>query len=180
MNRNNFVVFPTLLLTAFLPVAHAAPKADPPAQLLRDMQIRADSAAGAADQLWALLNLTPHTADSQLDGLSALREAVNAMGRDASKLEAERDKLSALEQQALDRVLPLLREDASDTTNAIESFNGDHTPEFPNSAEAGYAEDIRVRSEKMASTLHTFLTMEHLREKESRAEVVISGGGNQH
>ena len=178
MNRNSFVVFPTLLLTSFLPLAHAAPKADPPAQLLRDMQIRADSAASAADQLWALLNLTPHTADSQLEGLSTLREAVNAMGRDAAKLDAERDKLSSLEQQALERVLPLLRADASDTTKAIESFNADHTPEFPNSAEAGYTEDIRVRSQKMASTIHTFLTMEHLRQKESHAEAVISGAGN--
>jgi hypothetical protein len=178
MKLNSFVVFPTLLFASFLPLAHAAPKAAPPAQLLRDMQIRADSAASAADQVWALVNLSPHTAESQLGGLSAMREAVNAMGRDAAKLEAEHDKLSSLEQQALDRVLPLLQADASDTTKAIESFNSDRARELPNSAEAGYTEDIRVRSEKMASTIHTFLTMEQLRQKESHEELVISGAGN--
>jgi hypothetical protein len=183
MNSGNLVIFPTLLLTSFLPVAFAAPKADPaaqllPAQLLKDMQLRADSAASNADQLWALITMTPHTADSQLEGLGALREAVNAMGHDATKLDAERDKLSPLEQQALDRVLPLLQAEASDTSGAIESFNNDRSRELPNSAEIRYADDLRVRSEKIASTLRTFLTMERLHQKESAAEAAISGAGN--
>jgi hypothetical protein len=179
MSKNNFGVFPTLLLTSFLPLAHAAAKtADPPVQLLRDMQTLANDASIAADQLEALINLSPHTAESQLSGLGVLREKVNAIGRDVVKLEEERARLSPLEQQALDRVLPLVQADARDTSSAIQSFNSDHHPDLRNPAEAGYTDDIRVRSDKIASTLHSFLTMERLRQKESAAEAAVSGAGN--
>ena len=75
-----------------------------------------------ADQMEILvrsdLDWTTHAAY-----LESVKTHVNRLGEIISKLESERDQASPWQQQTIDRVLPMLREIAANTTNAIEHLN---------------------------------------------------------
>ena len=75
-----------------------------------------------ADQMEILvrsdLDWTTHAAY-----LESVKTHVNRLGQIISKLESERDQASPWQQQTIDRVLPMLREIAANTTNAIEHLN---------------------------------------------------------
>jgi hypothetical protein len=58
--------------------------------------------------------------------LDPVKEHVNDLGRTIAKLQAERSQGSPLQQQAIDRAVPLLREIAQNTTDAIEHINKNH------------------------------------------------------
>jgi hypothetical protein len=57
------------------------------------------------------------------DYLERVKEHINRLGAITQKLEAERDKASPWQQETIDRVVPLLRELATNTTNAINHLN---------------------------------------------------------
>ena len=55
--------------------------------------------------------------------LEGVKEHINHLAAIIEKLQAERDKASPWQQQAIDRVIPLLHELATNTTNAINHLN---------------------------------------------------------
>jgi hypothetical protein len=55
--------------------------------------------------------------------LESVKEHVNQLGRIAKQLEEKRDSASPWQQQAIDRMLPVLRELATNTTAAINHLN---------------------------------------------------------
>lgn len=55
--------------------------------------------------------------------LESVKEHVNRLATIVEKLQAERDKASPWQQQTIDRVVPLLHEVATNTTNAINHLN---------------------------------------------------------
>ncbi|HEY4045275.1 MAG TPA: hypothetical protein VGM27_00290 [Acidobacteriaceae bacterium] len=55
--------------------------------------------------------------------LEQVKEHINRLAGIIQKLQAERDKASPWQQQTIDRVIPLLRELATNTTNAINHLN---------------------------------------------------------
>jgi uncharacterized membrane protein YgaE (UPF0421/DUF939 family) len=77
--------------------------------------------------------------------LSDAREkaAVNDMGKVVEKLEASRNSASQWQQQAIDRMVPLLKELASNTTAAINHLNEERNR--PTSGE--YADYLRQNSQ---------------------------------
>ncbi|MGC4051360.1 MAG: hypothetical protein QM757_18535 [Paludibaculum sp.] len=74
------------------------------------------------------------------------------MGKEIATLEAERDTLQPWEQQAIDKVQPLLKEAAANAEEAIEYFNNNHnflwSPRY-----RGYAEKVKKDSYEIAKTL---------------------------
>lgn len=75
--------------------------------------------------------------------LDTMKEDVNDMGKIVAKLEASRDSASQWQQQAIDRMIPALKELASNTTAAINHLNQERTR--PTSGK--YADYLRQNSE---------------------------------
>lgn len=59
--------------------------------------------------------------------LESVVEHVNQLGRTTAKLQAERGEASTWQQRGIDRILPLLRELADNTTAAINHLNKNQT-----------------------------------------------------
>ena len=66
--------------------------------------------------------------------LVRIKENINSMGEDAKRLQELRPAAAPWQQQAIDRIVPLLTEMASLTESAIEYLNAEpnklHTPEY--------------------------------------------------
>jgi hypothetical protein len=75
-----------------------------------------------ADQMQGLLrNDVSWQAHATL--LSSVKEHVNQLGRTTAKLQAQRGEASTWQQRGIDRIVPLLRELADNTTAAINHLN---------------------------------------------------------
>jgi hypothetical protein len=66
--------------------------------------------------------------------LSRIKDHVNNTGRIVAKLQEEREEASPWQQQAIDRMVPMLKEIAANTSAAIEHLNQNHerpgTPDY--------------------------------------------------
>jgi septal ring factor EnvC (AmiA/AmiB activator) len=179
MNKSIFTVSAVLLASLTLPAAQGATKvvSAPAKETLQDVRSLAIASADEADALNAMINDAKVSPDSQAAKLMALRDDINHIGRDISRLEAEHGSLSDSEEQAVSRVVPLLRAAASDTSQAIAYFNNNKTHLW-GSEDAAYAERIYKASEKVADTLKNCLKYEKLRDEESAIGSQLSTGMN--
>lgn len=86
-----------------------------------------------ADEMTSLLH-SDVSWESHAAMLSRIKEHVNNMGKLVAKLEQERQEASPWQQQAIDRMVPMLKEIAANTTAAIEHLNQNHerptTPDY--------------------------------------------------
>jgi hypothetical protein len=90
-----------------------------------------------ADQMTEFLHNPTLSWQIQADMLNQIKTHVNALGRTIAKLETERSQGNAVQQEAIDRAVPLLRELGKNTTEAIDHINRDqnhpvsgHYPEY--------------------------------------------------
>jgi hypothetical protein len=123
-----------------------------------------------ADQMTGLLH---SDVDWQLHAamLNKVREHVNDLGKTITKLEAERSHANRLQQQAIDRAIPLMRELAANTTDAIEHLNknqirpvsGDY-PEYLD-ANANTAHELARLIDATAEYGHTRNKLEKLQQE---------------
>jgi DNA repair ATPase RecN len=119
-----------LILTSILQppslwsVARKAPNADVAAEL-DAAKAEAAELARDADEMTALIR-NDVSWESHADALTRIKEHVNNMGKIVAKLESERDEASPWQQQAIDRMTPMLKEIADNTTAAIEHLNANH------------------------------------------------------
>ena len=97
-------------------------ESDQLAQLLGEARNEASELAKDADETESLIR-TDASWQSHADMLESVKEHVNNMGRIIDKLTATRSSGSELQEQAVDRILPLLRELAANTTAAINYLN---------------------------------------------------------
>ena len=173
MTRICFWATATVLMALPLSHAQASPRkvvaitvSDEGVQTLQDLQASAAKLANDADQFKMMVNNPDLDSQSQEPRLAALREEINAMGREMHKLEAERDDLALWEKQAIDQTLPLLKDSAANTENAIKYFN-DNRPHLWTSAEyRNYAGQVWKDSEQMAKDLKNNLELAKLRGEE--------------
>jgi uncharacterized protein Yka (UPF0111/DUF47 family) len=91
-------------------------------RLLADARDKAAELAKDADDMESLTRSNVSW-ESHADMLNLIKEHVNDMGRIAAKLEASRDQASPWQKQAIDRMLPLLRDIANNTTAAVNHLN---------------------------------------------------------
>lgn len=86
-----------------------------------------------ADEMTALLH-NDVSWESHAAMLNRIKDHVNNTGKIVAKLEEERQEASPWQQQAIDRMVPMLKEIAANTTAAIEHLNQNHvrptTPDY--------------------------------------------------
>jgi hypothetical protein len=96
------------------------------AQVLDEARMEAAELAKDADETESLIR-TQASWETHADMLDRVKEHVNNMARIVQKLESERSSGSELQEQAVDRTLPLLKELAANTTAAINYLNQNKT-----------------------------------------------------
>ena len=92
------------------------------AQTLAEAGTEAGELARDADETESLIR-TDASWQTHAEMLERVKEHVNNMARIIQKLESERSSGSELQEQAVDRMLPLLKELAANTTAAINYLN---------------------------------------------------------
>jgi hypothetical protein len=83
-----------------------------------------------ADQVTGLLH-SDVSWQAHVTLLTAVKAHVHNLGQTIAKLQAERSQASTLQQQAIDRSVPLLRELASNTTDAMGHPSVSSNPYWP-------------------------------------------------
>jgi hypothetical protein len=111
----------TLLPPALWSVARNPPNAEVAAQL-DAANTEAAELARDTDEMTSLLH-NDVSWESHAAMLSRIKDHVNNMGRIVAKLQEERVEASPWQQQAIDRMVPMLKEIAANTTAAIEHLN---------------------------------------------------------
>ena len=181
MTRMSFSIASALLIASSLSMAQAAGaksnSATAAKETLKDIEESALAATDEAEHLEQFIANPAFSPESHLDKLMALKEEVNKMGREAGTLEAERDSLAPWEQQALDKTMPLLKEAAANTTNAIEYFNENKSHLWADNYHE-YASHILRDSEQIAKTLKDYLKYAKAHDQERQLEQSLGVGGN--
>ena len=107
--------------------------------------------------------------------LETMKEDVNDLARSVEKLNAARDSASSWQQQAIDRMMPLMKELASNTTAAI-----NHLKEQPTRPTSGsYAEYLKQNSEtarELTDMISSFIQYGQTRAKLGRLEQKLEIG----
>lgn len=111
-----------LSLSLPTPVFALRAESDQLAQLLGEARIEAGQLAKDADETESLIR-NDVSWQTHAEMLESVKEHVNNMGRIIDKLTATRSSGSELQEQAVDRILPLLKELAANTTAAINYLN---------------------------------------------------------
>ena len=111
----------TLLPPTLWSVARNPPNTEVAAQL-DAANAEAAELARDADEMTSLLH-SDVSWESHAEMLSRIKDHVNNMGRIVAKLQEEREEASPWQQQAIDRMVPMLKEIAANTTAAIEHLN---------------------------------------------------------
>jgi hypothetical protein len=134
--------------TIFLPSASAIQRKPPSGAVAAELDLAKQQSfelARDADEMTALLR-DDVSWQTHADMLNRIKNHVNNMGRIVAKLESEREEASPWQQQAIDRMIPLLKEIASNTTAAIEHLNQNHLRPV--------SEDYRDYLQENADTAH--------------------------
>jgi hypothetical protein len=173
MTFQKFALAVPVLLSLSLPLAQARGKAnfggpaDDSRQTLKDMRISALAVENEAAELTGIIAQPQSSPESTLSRLIVLKDEVNKMGKELSRLEAERQALPDWEQRAVDKTLPLLQATAANTQGVIEFYN-DNRSHLWTAAGRGYADRIYDESKQIAATLHDYLKYDKLSRQEHR------------
>jgi hypothetical protein len=180
MTTKNIFITAAMLITLSLPLAQAGvgvPGTITVAELARETaakktltraQASARAVADEADQLRRIAN-PMFSPDSHRGTLAALKGKVNRMGQEISSLRVERESLAPWEQQAIDKILPLLQSTAENTESAIQYFN-EHGDRLWMKTYRDYADRIRQGSDEIAKILKNYLKYDELRDQEVYVE----------
>ncbi len=125
-------------------------------ETLKDLRLSASTAAGLAERLQMLAENPEVSSDTHYTSLMDLRHDVNTMGKEVAALEAQRSALEPWEQDAVDKVVPLLKETAQNTQSAILYFNANRAHLWT-AAHKDYNENVERDSNEIAKTLETYL-----------------------
>jgi hypothetical protein len=174
MKRIQSVTASAVVILLCLPEIQGAPKQ-------RDISPATDAKAtfGDIDQLSGIISDTAfelrdmaksmRDPEIQQEGLAVLREDVNKIGRELQSLEAKRESLSTWEAKALDQTIPLMKDVADNTEQAIQAFNSQPLHLFA-SPYTDKTDRIGKDARKVATLLHDCLKLADDREKEQRLE----------
>lgn len=123
--KNHFIIgtlVTVLSLSLQTRVFALRPESDQLAQLLAEAQSEAGQLARDADETESLIR-SDVSWQTHAEMLESVKEHVNNMGRIVDKLTSTRASGSELQEQAVDRILPLLKELEANTTAAINYLN---------------------------------------------------------
>ncbi|MGA8529140.1 MAG: hypothetical protein WB622_05450 [Acidobacteriaceae bacterium] len=137
-HRWRLIHAPLLAITVvfcLMPKLHAIKREDSTevTDLLSQAAQEAAQLSRDADDMESLLH-SDVSWQTHADMLSRIRDDVNTLGRTVARLNTTYESGSEWQQQAVDRILPLLRELASNTTAAINHLNANQerptTPDY--------------------------------------------------
>jgi hypothetical protein len=178
MTKSHLVVWLVVALLSFsLPARVFAlrEESDQLAQLLGEARTEAGELAKDADETESLIrsDVSWQTHAVMLD---SVKEHVNKMARIIDKLTAARSSGSELQEQAVDRILPLLKELATNTTNAINYLNQNKTRPLGDPY-AQYLRDNAVTAHQLASTVSSLFEYEKTMNKmgELKNKLALNG-----
>jgi hypothetical protein len=110
-----------LLLTSVVAIAQSQENPQVTA-LLVEAREKAAVLAKDADEMESLLR-SDVTWQTHADMLNRIKDHANSLAKDVEKMVAARSSASPWQQQAIDRMLPMMRELAANTTAAIKHLN---------------------------------------------------------
>jgi hypothetical protein len=150
-------------------------ESDQLAQLLEEARTEAGELAKDADETESLIrsDVSWQTHAVMLDNV---KEHVNNMARIIDKLTAARSSGSELQEQAVDRILPLLKELATNTTNAINYLNENKTRPLGDPY-TQYLRDNADTAHQLASTVSSLFEYEKTMNKmgELKNKLALNG-----
>ena len=107
--------------------------------------------------------------------LETMKEDVNDMGKIVERLQTSRDSASQWQRQAIDRMVPLLKELASNTTAAINHLNQEHTR--PTTGEyADYLRQNAKTARELSDMVSSFVQYDQTRAKLEKLEQKLEPG----
>jgi len=112
----------------------------------------------------------PVERESHIEGLDILREDINKIGSELRSVEAKRDSLSEWEAKALDQIVPLMNDAASNTEKAIDTFDTTPGGFFWSGSYVDDTAKVFKDADKVSTILHDYLKLEKAHEKELRLE----------
>jgi hypothetical protein len=162
-------------LVAFSTGARAAAVADSDqvSKILSDVKMEAFQLREDADQLESF-SRSSASWQSHADAIEKIRQNVNAMGRLLARLQEKRNGAAPWEQTAIDRMSPMAKELATNTTAAIEHIR--KNPERLNApAYQDYLEAVVDSAHNLAAMIGSFVdygkTQQRLERLSTRLEV---------
>ncbi len=153
---------------AFATVATAAGnvESDQVSRILSDAKMQAFQLREDAAQLESFTRSTASW-ESHSEASARIKEDVNKMGSLLTKLQDSRNGAAVWQQTAIDRVAPVAKELASNTTAAIERLNKNprrlNTPDYQN-----YLEAIADSANNLAATITDFVDYGKARQRLER------------
>jgi len=179
LNKGKYRLVTGVLLTSILLLLSAPALAQNEdnaevSRLLVDAKEKAAVLSRDADEMEALTR-SDVSWQSHAAMLETMKEDVNELARSVEKLNAARDSASSWQRQAIDRMMPLMRELASNTTAAI-----NHLKEQPTRPISGsYREYLEQNSEtarELADVISSFVQYGQTRGKLERLEQKLEIG----
>jgi hypothetical protein len=144
-------------LVAFGIAARAADavESDQVSKALSDVKIQAFQLKADADQMETFTRSTIGW-EAHVDAINKIKEDVNTMGRLLTRLQDSRNNAATWQRTAIDRISPVAKELASNTTAAIEHLN--KNPRHLNTvAYQNYLEAIADSASNLAATITDFV-----------------------
>jgi len=138
-------------------------------RLLADAREKAAELSRDADDMEALLR-SDVSWQTHADMLERVKEHVNQLGRIAAQLEQKRDSASQWQQQAIDRMLPVLKELAANTTVAINHLNENKTRPLQISSYPQYLKENAESAHNLADVISSFVKYGETKAKVEKLE----------
>lgn len=158
----------TLLLFS-MPLSAVTPENPEITQLLADARDKAAELSRDADEMEALIR-TDVSWQTHAEMLESVKEHVNQLGRIAAQLEQKRDSASQWQQQAIDRMLPVLKELAANTTAAINHLNENKTRPLQISSYPQYLKENAEAAHNLSDMISSFVKYGDSRAKVEKLE----------
>jgi len=143
-------------------------------RLLSDAKAKAAVLSRDADEMEAMTR-SAVSWESHATMLETMKEDVNELARSVEKLNAARNSASSWQQQAIDRMMPLMKELAGNTTAAINHLKEQRTRPISGS----YTEYLKQNSEtarELSDMISSFVQYGQTRAKLERLEQKLEIG----
>ena len=138
-------------------------------QLLADARDEAAQLSRDADEMESLIR-TDVSWQTHAAMLETVKDHVNELGRIATQLEQKRDSASQWQQQAIDRMLPVLKELAANTTAAINHLNENKSRPLETSSYPQYLKENAESAHNLADMISSFVKYGESRAKVEKLE----------
>lgn len=137
-------------------------------RLLQDARDDAAVLSRDADEMEALTR-TDVSWQTHASMLETVKDHVNQLARVTEQLQAKRSMASPWQQQAIDRMMPLLKELATNTTAAINHLK-DHKTRPTSGSYPEYLKQNAETSHALSDMVSSFVRYDHTRAKLERLE----------